>query len=40
MFFFLMTCQSAARDAVEHLVLIQDPGDISPGGWGEKGGGV
>lgn len=39
MVFFLMTCQSAARDAVEHLVLVQDPSDISPGD-GEKGGGL
>lgn len=32
-----MTCQSAARDAVEHLALEQDAGDISPGGGGERG---
>lgn len=31
-----MTCQSAACDAVEHLVLWQDAGEISPGGRGEK----
>lgn len=34
--FFLMTCQSAARDTVEHLVLWQDAGEISPEGGGEK----
>lgn len=43
-----MTCQSAACNAVEHLVLGQDPSDISPArrgrgsrsrgkGWGGGG---
>ncbi len=38
-FFFLMTCQYAACDAVEHQVLRQDTGEISPGrgrDWGER----
>lgn len=35
--YFLMTCQSAARNAVEHLVPEQEAGDISPGGRVKKG---
>lgn len=32
-----MTCQSAACDAVEHQVLRQDAGEISPGRGGDAG---
>lgn len=34
---FLMTHQNAACDAVEHQVLRQDTGEISPGRGRERG---
>jgi len=35
---FQMTCQCAACKAVEHQVLRQDTGEISPGKGRERGG--